>query len=482
MRMSEPVAGGTRVREDRYFPVLVTCGLISTAVLVGSAVVPNQRPFLSVVLAVLPLAAYYLFLVRSLRADGHLSHHAVDSIYYFGFLITVGALSVCAFKISGSPEEDAQAIVLEQFAAGLLATGLAVVARVHLTAAVPTADGDATTERYIRRCEDLINSVDDAVGRTKYFSEALEKHSDAMTERARRSADQLLASMDGVSTRMSSALAPLESALVGVRSLVEDQGFASHRDLFVEGLKRAGAEVSHLQDVLSLAAGAMSEATSSQLRMNQVLAQAAEALPAFGAALLEVGGEKGAFAVSASATRATAEELNTTTQALAKTCRRLGEFHGAIERSRPAFDALEANAARTKSQLDALGGTLALVDSALARITDTAETTRAFRLELEQAGPALAAFASGASTAASVQAQELGRILEAVGSQFDGVAARTQSAQQALIASSQAIRDSVAQCAAELANDVKTAGEAATVMTNSLSRVAQDIMSATDGR
>jgi hypothetical protein len=460
----------------------VTCGLISTAVLVSSAVIPNQRPFLSVVLAVLPLAAYYRFLVRSLRANGHLDHHAVDSIYYFGFLITVGALSVCAFKISGSPEEDTQAIVLEQFAAGLLATGLAVVARVHLNAAVPMADGDATTERYIRRCEDLINSVDDAVGRTKYFSEALEKHSDAMMERARRSTDQLLTSMDGFSTRITSTLAPLESALVGVRSLVEDQGFASHRDAFIEGIKRAAAEVNHLQDVLSLAARAMSEATSSQLRMNQVLAQASEALPAFGAALLEVGGEEGAFAASASASRATAEELNTTTKALAKTCRRLGEFDEAIERSRPAFDALEAHTARTKSQLDALADTLTVFDAALARVTDTAEATRTFRLELEQAGPALAAFASGASTAASAQAQELGRILEVAGSHFDGVAARTHSAQQALIATSQVIRDSVAQCAAELANDVITAGEAATVMTNSLSRVAQDIMNTTSSR
>jgi chromosome segregation ATPase len=429
-----------------------------------------------------PLAAYYGFLARSLRATGHLSHHAVDSVYYFGFLITVGALSVCAFRISSSPEEDTQKIVLEQFAAGLIATGLAVVARVHLSGAVPSTDGDAPAERYIRRCEDLINVVDDAVGRTRHYSEALQKHADAMTERASRSGEQLLGSIESFSARMGSVLAPLEANLTGMRALIEDKAFASHRDAFAEGLKAAGAEVTRLHDVLSGAARAMSEGTASQLRMNQVIAQAADALPAFGAALLEVSGENGAFAASATTTKATAEELSKTTQALAKTCRRLGEFNEAVERSRPAFDALEANAARSKSQLDALGRGLELLDVAIARLTASAEATRAFRVELENAGTALGSFASGTAAAASAQAHEVGRMLDIVGRHCDSVTASTEAAQRALMATTQTIRDSVARSAAELANDVRTAGEAATLMTESLSSVAVNIMKATGTR
>src|SRR5690349_5241898 len=84
--------------------------------------------------AVAPLVAYHVRLASLLKnglADPN--GFLVDSVYYFGFLITVFALAVTAFTIAVSSDSpNLISTILQQFGAGLLATGYAVMARLHL--------------------------------------------------------------------------------------------------------------------------------------------------------------------------------------------------------------------------------------------------------------------------------------------------------------------------------------------------------------
>jgi hypothetical protein len=110
---------------DQHFPMMLKLLVASTVILI-LVTLTGLSPFFSI-LGIIPLVKYHVQLSRESKKG--LSSSAVDSVYYFGFLVTVVALACTAIHISwNAGATDTSAVVL-QFGVGLFATGYAVVAR-----------------------------------------------------------------------------------------------------------------------------------------------------------------------------------------------------------------------------------------------------------------------------------------------------------------------------------------------------------------
>jgi len=125
--------------------------------------------------ALAPLIFYHFMLWRKSR----ISSTEIDSVYYFGFLITVITLVATAVSLGLSPKNtlNLQWILL-QFGLGLIATGYALFARLHLLSKInSTADGDLadSTERLARAVHKVAGEFDTAGFKVAAFVESTER-------------------------------------------------------------------------------------------------------------------------------------------------------------------------------------------------------------------------------------------------------------------------------------------------------------------
>lgn len=116
---------------------------------------------------VIPLGSYHFALHNQrLSKEGklHLSDAEIDSIYYFGFVITLLTLIAAVFTLGalGADEFNPKTIGI-QFGLGLFVTGYALVGRLHLQV---TNESDLEPEdayaNYVDRVNNLLGRVDSA--------------------------------------------------------------------------------------------------------------------------------------------------------------------------------------------------------------------------------------------------------------------------------------------------------------------------------
>ena len=105
--------------------------LISLIGVLGSSFIDHensQYQFIGLMAGVLPLLGYYYALARKKI----LSPSEIDSVYYFGFLVTVITLVSTAIAIGIATKLPELKWILLQFGLGLIATGIALFARLML--------------------------------------------------------------------------------------------------------------------------------------------------------------------------------------------------------------------------------------------------------------------------------------------------------------------------------------------------------------
>jgi hypothetical protein len=113
----------------------------------------------------IPILLYHFFLKRqqlSKFGTVHLSDSEIDSIYYFGFVVTLLTLiaSVLTLGISGNQNIDLQTIGI-QFGLGLFVTGYALVARLHLQVSNESnIEPEDAYANYVDRVNGLLGRVD----------------------------------------------------------------------------------------------------------------------------------------------------------------------------------------------------------------------------------------------------------------------------------------------------------------------------------
>ena len=156
-----------------FFPLFIISlvGILAASQLQNSV---GEIQWVSFATGIIPLVIYHVILWRK-----HLlSPTEVDSIYYFGFLITVITLVSTALSIGLSEGTIDLRWILFQFGLGLVATGYALFARLQLLAkSTVTADTDIVdaTERLAKSVEMVAGKFDTAGFQVDAFVERTER-------------------------------------------------------------------------------------------------------------------------------------------------------------------------------------------------------------------------------------------------------------------------------------------------------------------
>ncbi|KND57464.1 hypothetical protein BVER_05821c [Candidatus Burkholderia verschuerenii] len=131
----------------------------------------------------LPLCLYFSVLYRA-GANG-LSHTAIDSVYYFGFIVTILSLAGSVMRVWLFGIEKDMSGLIAQFGVGLLATGLALVFRLVLTARVESLNAKDLSEmiaEYVQRIDGIVSKVEASAASFEGLSQSLQERTRAVVE------------------------------------------------------------------------------------------------------------------------------------------------------------------------------------------------------------------------------------------------------------------------------------------------------------
>jgi len=146
-----------------YLMIISSVGIFTFSLVPG---IEKNIRYLGIFLSgIIPILLYHYFLKRQQSnefGDVHLTDSEVDSIYYFGFVVTLLTLisSIITLGISNDNNIDLQTIGI-QFGLGLFVTAYALIARLHLQ-----VSNDANIEpedayaNYVDRVNGLLGRVD----------------------------------------------------------------------------------------------------------------------------------------------------------------------------------------------------------------------------------------------------------------------------------------------------------------------------------
>lgn len=162
----------------------IYCGIVSLVAIAFSIVFPIPLP-LAILFELGPLVVYFLLLLRG-RHDG-LASSAIDSVYYFGFLITIFSLAASVLRVwIGGIGNDIMTLV-SHFGVGLLATGIALAFRLYLTAVTEQLDKkdlDEAIDAYIRRVDAVVTKVELSASNFEGLANSLEQRTKSVAAEA----------------------------------------------------------------------------------------------------------------------------------------------------------------------------------------------------------------------------------------------------------------------------------------------------------
>lgn len=132
-----------------------------------------------------PLVWYHFRLNRSLGSG--LSQNTIDSVYYFGFLITITTLAVTVLAVSFRGFGGDYGPIVTQFGLGLVATGYALFARMQLMSAaekMEEGDPNAILDRYLEKVKNVVDRVEMSADAFERFSYRLTSRNQVLADEA----------------------------------------------------------------------------------------------------------------------------------------------------------------------------------------------------------------------------------------------------------------------------------------------------------
>jgi hypothetical protein len=247
-----------------YFRTLLTCMVSSIGLLALVRLgFPTSPDWLSIVLSMAPLVYYHLGYLMPLSRKG-INQAAIDSVYYYGFLVTVVALGVSALTMVQDTSSMSLATnsgsIISQFGVGLFATGYAVIARMHLSS-LSLGGGedspDLIIDGYISKSKKMIENLDSTLrdfqelaNKSKEATSSLQSLSKIIIEENTKNLKDVAASFQ---LEMKTILADTRDSLIETRNLISDAGFTAERKAFVTNLKSLSTTTGKLNsDIESL--------------------------------------------------------------------------------------------------------------------------------------------------------------------------------------------------------------------------------------
>lgn len=376
---------------DNYFRTLFLCILSSFSLLIASHVLLHN-PWMSLVAGCGPLVYYHLLYLTP-RAHKGLTQTAIDSVYYFGFLVTVAALGISAVTIASSGGMTDINTVVFQFGVGLFATGYAVIARMHLSSVstmVNAASPEAILDRYIKRSMEMVDNVEAAVNHTSEFSKTVISRTTEISDNAKATVEKAMLDMARIfENEMRSTLALTRDGITEIRGLVADTSFVTEREELARSIKatiEASTKVNLALEDYALKSRLGAQATE----QNTIVAGHLEkALAALRADINILTGNDGSLQKAASSIADAGQLIAIGTSKVGEAVQELASISGAVADTGPTFQKMKTNAKKAQEQLDTLTNVTERLDASLSGISTTAQATGTLAAELERTAKAL---------------------------------------------------------------------------------------------
>lgn len=407
---SSEVVAISGTSQERYFRVLLACVFASLFLLVGTqAVVTRFRETVPLWAPVIPGVAplvYYHLVYLAPRARTGLSQSAIDSVYYFGFLVTVMALGISAVSIAFSGVRENLSTVIYQFGIGLFATAYAVVARMHLSSIsrmLDDASPEALIDRYIQRSRELVGNADMAamsfieIGRKSAAAiEELDRLSSVIVQKTEETAGraQVLAvrtvqdAARAFSDEMKSTLALTREALLQVRGMISDTSFVAEREQLARSIKATIDATTKLNQSLSAMSGASGAAAQATQQATAASDTLTSTLIGMHERLSSLGASDGPFASAAKEVVAAADALNAGTKQIAMAATHLSDLTRDVEHTVSSHRKLSNLAKKIEEQLVRLGGVSEEFAKVLPKLSTSAAGSREFADEMQRVASA----------------------------------------------------------------------------------------------
>jgi hypothetical protein len=346
--------------------------------------------------AIAPLAYYHFgFLVP--QAKKGLSHAAIDSVYYFGFLVTVSALGISAISIArGAVGQDIN-LVVYQFGVGLIATGYAVLARLHLNsiAMVDEASPEELMDRYIKRSVELVTNVEMASEQLSAFSSAIIQKTAETAEAARHTTEQtILESARLFQDEMRSTLAVAKDSLTTIRGLVSETSFVAERKELVASMTATVAATTGLARAIDELTGKMKAGSQAAQESAERSTDVEQALSAFYGQISRFGGERGVFAAASESMLESTKTIATCNTSMATAALELSEIATSVAETGPTFKAMRTLTKKASEQLDGLAQVAVKLGEATEYIADAANASDSLAIGMSKVASALSPLAT----------------------------------------------------------------------------------------
>jgi chromosome segregation ATPase len=395
-----------------YFPTLLACGTVSIFLLIVATLFRRDVPWLAIIAGCLPLVYYHLVYLWP-RAKTGLSQAAIDSVYYFGFLVTLAALSISAVSIALQGASADVVIVVYQFGAGLAATGYAVFARMHLSSLGTMLDStspEAVMDRYLQMSLRLVDNAEAACARLAEFSKKIVQQSAELETVTKQRMERVLLETAGVFAReLTSSLADANKGLVEVRNLANDLTFTASRVELSKAINGTLRTTNHLNAAMEELAQ-KSQATSAAMTQHTGVAQAtATAIFALGQDMSSFAGAQGTLPKSVASLQMASDALKTGSQDLSEAMVKMREMRDATSEALPALKNMRSLAKKANDQIDTFAVVVERFGAALDRLTPASESAGKLTKELDSLAIALPPLSNNATTLA----KELGLAGEA---------------------------------------------------------------------
>lgn len=444
--------------QENYFKTLFKCALVSFGVLIVATVASAKGlhlpPWLAMGFALAPLAFYHRYLAK--RAAKGLSQAAIDSVYYFGFLVTVAALGISAISIAVGGAAESLSTVIYQFGVGLFATGYAVIARMHLTAKstqVEAASPEAIMDRYIKKSLEMVDNVEMASVRLADFSQMMMAKSVEVSETARVAAEKAMLDVArSFESEMKSSLSLATQGLQEIRGLVSDTSFNMEREELSKSVKATVEAVTGLNKALQEMTVRSKEGAQATQQSAIVTARLDESLTHMYEHIDQFSGADGGLAKASRNIVATGGALDEAAKLIGHAVHSISSIGADVEQTGPVFKTMSRQSKKAHEQLEALSGITERLSSSLSAMEKTADASVALAATLERATDAMPKLAANAET--------LGDRLEKVCLAAEAMEAGLSSIpQQAGLATT--VANDVVQALKAIANQVATTVEQA---------------------
>lgn len=426
---SSRTSGQSPATARSFFPALRNLAVISFVLLAGATAL-RQPPWIAALGGVAPLIWYHLAYLAP-RARTGLSQAAIDSVYYFGFLVTIAALGVSALSLALGHGKESMDTIAYQFGLGLLATGYAVFARMHLTSISTWLDEqspEVVLDRYLSRTQELVTNVEMASVQFATLSSNLMSKTEEVTRRSSDAAEKSMLEMARLfDEQLRSTLASGNHGLSELRSLISETSFREEREALARSIKVTLDSVLHLNKALLELTNQFVESarsTDNARGRSDALSQSIEQLSN---RIDMVAGDNGTLVRTVDTFDSVQARAVKATTALDGVVEELIEVGGSLGGVGTTFKSLKALTSKAQGQLDALVSSSELLDKATERIANSAQKTDALASGVDRVVAGLPQLGEGVD-ALRARMEELSVTTGAVEQQMQTVPRPTEAA------------------------------------------------------